>query len=197
MEHHTPHFTHPFYAIIVLMLYGVGMMIYRIPQQNKVRGSYLVRKDRNMMLFRKPLPLRRFTLAAAGFGILLFISTLVLASEARNPPPAYVMSVATLSLPVLFLYLSGPSDIRLDGSQRTYERTQGFPWKPVTQFGTFSGIKGVSVSPQNSVQLVLEKPGAVSRGVMLCSTGTKATAEALVEELRQIYGFARVPYSTK
>ena len=197
MEQHAHHFNGAFVAHIVLMLYGVCMMIYAIPQQAKAQGSYLVRKEGSMMLFRKPLPLRRAILAAMGFGILLFFNTLMIALEARNPPPAYVMSVVALSLPVLFFYLSGPNDIRLDGNQRTFEQTVGFPWKPVTRFGTFSGIKGICVSPQNSVQLVMEKPSALSRSIILSSTGTKAAAEGLVEELKREYEFPIVPYPKK
>lgn len=197
MEHHAHHFVFSFYAHVTLILYGVGMMIYGIPQQTKARGSYLVRKDGNMMLFRKPLPLRRVTLAAVGFFCLLLINTLAIAIEARNPVPVYFMSLAALGLPMLFLYLSGPDDIRLDGSQRTYERTQGFSWKPVTKFGTFDGIKGISITPQNGVQLVLEKPGPIFGGIMLSSTGPKAAAQALVEDLKREYGFAVVPYPKK
>ncbi|MGI4788113.1 MAG: hypothetical protein ACRYFS_04605 [Janthinobacterium lividum] len=195
MEHHShPHNSLFLIMYAVMMAYGVGMMIYSIPQQAKARGSYLAWKDRNVMLFQKPLPLRRSILAASGFCVLMLLSLLAMAHGARNPFPMYLQSIVAVSLPVFFLYLSGPNDIRLDGGQRTYERTRGWPWKPVTQFGTFESVKGIAVSPQNSVLLLLEKSGTLSKGVILSSTGTKTAAEALVEELRQAYGFPIVPY---
>lgn len=197
MEPPLHHSAIPFYAHIAVVPYGVGMMIYAVPQQTKARGNYLVQKDGNTMLFRKPLPMRRATLAAASFLFLLVLSLLISAPYMRNPVPAYLPVVIGLSLPVFFLYLSGPDDIRLDGSRRTYERTIGWSWKPVTRFGTFDGIQGVAVSPRNSVLLMLKKPGPISRGVVLSSSGTNEAAKALVEEVKQRYGFPIVPYSTK
>ena len=197
MEHHTPHFTTSVYTFFVLMFCGGLLIACTLPQLTKARGSYLIRNDRGIMLFRKPLPLRRTLLAIAGFTFLIFLNTVFVASEGRNPLLGYFICVVPLILPVIFLYASGPNDIRLDGSQRTFEWTVGFPWNPVTQFGTFDDIKGISVSLQDGIELVMEKPGALSRSVNLCNSGTKAAAEALVEDLRREYGFAVVPYPKK
>lgn len=197
MEHQAHHINIPFFAHIGVVLFGVVMMIYGVRQQSQARGSYLVRKDGKMMLFRKPLPMRRTTLAAAGFLTLLVLSLLVSAPYMRNPAPVYIQSMIGLSLPLFFLYLSGPDDIRLDGNQRAYERTIGWPWKPMTRFGSFEDIKGVCISPQNSVLLLLEKPGPISRGVVLSTSGTKTAAEALVEDLKREFGFPVAPYPKK
>ena len=185
MEPHVHHSVVPFYAHLVPMIYGVGMLIYAIPQQSKVKGSYLVRQEGNVMQFRKPLPMRRITLAAVGFLALLVLSLLISAPYARNPGQAFLPVVVGLGLPVLFLYLAGPDDIRLDGRQRTYERTVGWPWKPKTFAGPFNGVKGVCVSPRNSVLLLMEKSGPLTKGVVLSSSGPKAAAEALAEELKR------------
>ena len=197
MEHHTSHFTAPVYAFFVLMLCGGFLIACTLPQLVKARGSYLITNDGGMMLFRKPLPLRRTCLAITGFTFLIFLNIVVIASEGRNPLAGYFICIVPLVLPVIFLYASGPNDIRLDGGRRTFERTVGFPWKPVTKFGTFDDIKGISISFQDGVELVLEKPVAFSKSVKLSSSGTNEAAKALVEELKQMYGFAVVPYPKK
>ena len=94
------------------------------------------------------------------------------------------------------LYLSGPDDIRLDGKQRTYERTVGWPWKPAKRFGSFNGIKGVCISPLNTVWLLLEKPDFVksTNGIALSYLGASQPARALADELHRAYGFPVVPY---
>ena len=197
MEHHAPHFSTSVYAFFVLMLCGGFLIACTLPQLVKARGSYLIRNDGGIMLFRKPLPLRRTLLAIAGFSFLIFLDIVFIASEGRNPLAGYFLCVVPLILPVIFLYASGPNDIRLDGSRRTYEWTVGFPWKPVTKFGTFDGIKGMSISFEDGVELVLEKPGALSKSVTLSSSGTNEAAKALVEKLKREYGFAVMPYPKK
>ena len=197
MEHHLSHLIASVYAFFVLMLCGGFLIACTLPQLVKARGSYLMQNDEGMMLFRKPLPLRRTLLTIAGFTFFIFLDTVFIASEGRNPLAGYFICIVPLILPVIFLYASGPNDIRLDRSRRTYEWTIGFPWKPVTKFGTFDDIKGIRVSLEDGVELVLEKPAALSKSVKLSSSGTNEAAKALVEELKRMYGFAVLPYSTK
>ncbi len=196
MEYHAHHFGASFYARLgFLSLCGTVLMIYSITQLTKTRGSFLVWQDRNMMLFRKPLPLRRLALAGSGFLFLLFINNMaVSAAEGRNPLPAYVMCIVSLWLPLLALYEAGPDDLRLDGGQRTYERRFGWPWKPKTSYGTFDDIKGVRISPQNTVYIHLKETEAVRAGIAVGRHGITAAAEKLVEELKREYGFAVMPY---
>ncbi len=193
MEHHAHHFGASFYAgILLLTLCDTLLMIYIITQLTKARGSFLVRGDGNLMLFRKPLPLRRA--AVAGFGLLslIFISNMVLvAGVVKDLLPAYVMCILALWLPVLSLHESGPDDIRLDGSQRVYERRFGWPWKPSTRSGSFDDIEGVRISRQNTVYIHLKQ---VKAGIAVSSSGTKAAAEALVNELKREYGFPVLTY---
>ena len=96
----------------------------------------------------------------------------------------------------MILYLCGPDDIRLDETKRTYERTVGWPWKPKMFFGSFNDVKGVCISPRNTVLLLMKKPDFVksSGAIVLSSYGTNEAARALVEELSRVYGFAIVPY---
>ena len=97
---------------------------------------------------------------------------------------------------LILLYLSGPDDIRLDGNQRTYKRTVGWPWKPAMRFGSFSDVKGICISPRNTVLLLLEKPDFVksTNGIVLSYSGARQPARALVEEINRAYGFPIVPY---
>ena len=94
-------------------------------------------------------------------------------------------------------HFAGPDDIQLDGSRRTYEQKVGWPWKPTVSCGTFDDIKGIRISPQNTVYIHLKETEAVRIGIAIGRYGTKAAAEVLVEELKREYGFSVVPYPKK
>lgn len=184
-------------AVGVCILYIAWMGAYIKRQPSKVHGSYLTQRDENAMLFRRPLSQRRISLAVCGLFLALLFVTLSLAAAnglTWKQPAFYYLSGDGLGLALLFVYLSGPRDIRLDASQRRYEMTTGWPWNPVTHFGSFDDIQGVSVSPSNTVSLQLKKPGAIFKGVVVSSSGTQMAAQALAEDLSREFNFPIVPY---
>ena len=148
------------------------------------------------MLFRKPLALRRQQLTLFWFAVFVTFGSVVASQVLQRASHLYVGGTVGLCISVIFLYLSVPDDIRLDGKQRLYERTVGWPWKPKRRFGSFNGIKGVCISPRNTVWLLLDKPDFVksTNGIALSYSGASQSARALAEELNRVYGFPIVPY---
>lgn len=179
---------------------------------NKSYESYLAWKDGKTMLFRKPPTARRLeTLLSVAVAVQLVLGPLV---GAVLTGKAYLAALSVLGagwLLYFLYYVSGPADIRLDGERRTYERTTGWPWKPVTRTGSFADIRGVCVSPQNNVIILMTKPRWTSKGVIvsnpaMSSAGSSAllidrshiaASRALAEELCREYGFPLVPYPKK
>jgi len=172
----------------------VGCFVMR--QALEVRDGYRMRQDGNVMEFRKPLALQRMQLAAFWFAVLVTIGATTAAHFLRDPILPYIEGVVGTSISLIFLYLSGPDDIQLDGKQRSYKRTVGWPWKPTTCFGSFSGVKGICISPRNTVLLLLEKPDFVksTNAIVLSYSGGVQPARALAEGLNRAYGFSIVPY---
>ena len=164
------------------------------------------------MLFRKPPAVRRMeTLLSVAVTVQLVVGPLVGAVLTGKPFFA-VASLVGLGWVLWFLSrVVGPHDLRLDGERLTYERTAGWPWKPITRTGPFSDIKGVCLSPNNNVILLIAKPGMAPRRVIvstpyMSSAGSSALlidnsciaeSRALAEKLNRIYGFPIVPYSKK
>ncbi len=109
-------------------------------------------------------------------------------------PAFYYLSGDGIGLALFFVYLSGPRDIRLDANQHRYELTTGWPWKPITRFGSFGDIQDVSISPSNTVSLQMKKPGPIFKGVVVSSSGTQAAAQTLAENVSREFGFPIVPY---
>ncbi len=144
------------------------------------------------MVFHKPLSLRRSPLVIAGImAVIAFVNLFML----RHNSVIFAFNlVICFCLPTSLVYLSGPNDIRLDGDQRTYERTTGWPWNPVTQIGSFEDIKGVCVSPDGQAMLLMNRRTFPYKGVVLGSSGTQATAQALAEDVSREFGFPIVPY---
>ncbi len=150
------------------------------------------------MQFRKPLALRRRELVLFWLMVLVAFGTVATAQSfsTLHATITECNGAFLLSLSVILLYLSGPDDIRLDGKQRTYERAVGWFWKPKKRFGSFSDVKGICISPQNSVLLLMKKPDFVksTNGIVLSSFRESYPARALAEELNRVYGFPIVPY---
>lgn len=197
MEHHAHH-GNPSFLIScgIVVLSAIGMRLYVRRQVSKVRDSYRMRQEGNVMQFRKPLALQRAQLVAFWFAVLVTIGGTTAAQSLRDPVLPYIEGVVGTSISLIFLYLSGPDDVQLDGKQRTYKRTVGWPWKPTTCFGSFSGVKGICISPRNTVLLLLEKPDFVksTNAIVLSYSGASQPAHALAEELNRAYGFSIVPY---
>lgn len=148
------------------------------------------------MQFRKPLALQRQQVALFWLLVVVAFGTVAAAQSLRNALVIDLNGVFLLGLSVITLYVSGPDDIRLDGTQRTYERTVGWLWKPRTLFGSFGDVKGVCISPRNRVLLLLKKPDFVKStgAIVLSGYGADESAYALAQELNQMYGFPIVPY---
>jgi len=183
----------------VAVLSAFGFRAYVTRQVSKVRDSYRLRQEGSVMQFRKPLALQRGQLSAFWFAVLVTFGTTAAGQALRSPLIFDINGLIGLSISFILLYLSGPDDIRLDGEQRTYERTVGWPWKPKTLFGSFGDVKGVCISPRNRVLLLLKKPDFVkSTGeIVLSSYGSDQAAYALAEELNREYGFPIVPCPKK
>lgn len=158
--------------------------------------SYLAWQDGKTMLFRKPPALRRQQLTLFWFGVFVTFGSVVASQVLQRASHLYVGGTVGLCISVILFYLSGPDDIRLDGKQRLYERTAGWPWKPATRSGSFNGIKGICISPRNTVWLLLDKPDFVksTSGIALSYSGASQPARALADELSRAYGFSIVPY---
>lgn len=165
------------------------LALFEAPPPTK---SYLVWQEGKVMVFRKPPSLRRPLLVIAGIMTVVEIVNLVMS---RHNSLVFSFNLVTgFCLLAFLVYLSGPSDIRLDGDQRTYERITGWPWKPATQFGSFDDIKGVCVSLNGQAMLLMNKRIFPYKGVVLSSSGTKGTADALAEDLSREFGFPIVAY---
>lgn len=196
MENHAHH-GNPSFLIWcgLLVLSAIGMRLYATRQMSKVWDSYRMRQEGDVTQFRTPLSLQREQRMAFWFAVL--VTTGVTAAEySLRDTRIYVEGVVSTSISLTLLYVSGPDDICLDGKQRTYTRTVGWPWKPTTRFGSFNSVKGVCISPRNTVLLLLEKPDFVksTNGIVLSHSGTSQPAHALAEELNRAYGFSIVPY---
>jgi hypothetical protein len=197
MEHHAHHGISLFYISCgIVILCAVGFNRYITRQMSKAQGIYPMRQAGNVMQFRKPLALRRAELALFWLMVLTAFGTVATAQNWRN---AFIIDgngIFLLSLSAIVLYLSGPDDVRLDGKQRAYERTVGWLWKPATRIGSFNGIRGICISPQNSVLLLMEKPDFVksTNGIVLSCFRESQPARALAEEMNRMYGFPIVPY---
>ncbi len=143
------------------------------------------------MLFRRPLALRLSFAVITGFLALVeFVNALMSRS---NLPILFFTLITGFCLLAFFSYSTGPNDIRLDGDQRTYERTVGWPWKPATQLGSFEDIKGVCVYPDGQAMLLINKPNFLYKGVVLSKSST-AASQALAEKVSREFGFPVVPY---
>lgn len=181
-----------------VVLSAIGLRIYVARQVSRVPGSYSVRQEGNTRLFRKPPALQREQWTAFWFVALITFSLTAasLALREQDPSLFYIEGVVGLGISSVLLYLCGSDDIRLDGTQRTYERMVGWPWKPKTLFGSFSDVKGVCISPRNTVVLLLKKPDFVKStgAIVLSSHGSDQAARALAEKLNCVYGFPIVPY---
>ena len=144
------------------------------------------------MVFRKPLSSRRSLLFIAG--IMVVIAFVNLFMSRHNSVVFAFNLVICFCLPASLAYLSGLNDIRLDGNQRTYERTIGWPWKPATQIGSFEDIKGVCVSPDGQAMLLMNRRTFPYKGIVISSSETQAAGQALAEDVSREFGFPIVPY---
>ncbi len=199
MERHAEFLFLAYGAIVVLSV--IGLRVYVTRQVSNVRSSYSMQRQGNRSLFRKPPALRRVQWAMFWFAMLVWCGgmTAARALQEHDPSLFYIEGVVGLGISFIFLYLAGPDDIRLDAEQRTYEHTIGWPWKPKTRFGSFSDVKGVCISPRNTVLLLLNNPDFVKStgSIVLSSYGADQPARALVEELNRVYGFPIVPCPKK
>lgn len=158
------------------------------------QGSYLVWKDGKTMLFRKPPAARRLeALLSVAVTVQLVVGPLVGAVLTGKTFWAALSALGAGWVLFFLYYVCGPDDIRLNGDQRTYERTVGWPWKPVTHTGTFGDIKGVCVTPRYNVLLLLKKPGWPRQGVVLGSSLRSSAANELAEEVSRTLGIPIVP----
>ena len=146
------------------------------------------------MVFRKSAEDRRMgTLLSVYFFIVTVAGPLLIALTIRNPF-AWLMTALGVGL---FYYrlpvFVGPNDIRLDGNERVYYRTFGWPWKLTKCQGTFENIKGICISPTNSVLLLQCKPDTSLRAI-LYSSGSRMGAQAFAEDVSRELGLPIVPY---
>ena len=193
---------------IAFVLYVVALMVYAFRTQSKV-NCWLVKEQDRSLSFRKPIALRRMSLMAIGAFALMSLPTLhqmvyptVTARRhaANLQTQAAVrgyMIVDLLGLCLIFVYLSGPNDTRIDGERRTFERTAGWPWRPKTREGSLDDLKGVCISPRNNVLLLPRKPGQLTKGYQLSSAETKKAAQALAEKVSQVTGLPVMDYPRK
>ena len=193
---------------IAFVLYVVALMVYAFRTQSTL-SSWLVKEQGRSLSFRKPVALRRMGLLAIGaFALMSFPTlhqmvypTVTARRHAANPQTQTVVRgyvlVDLLGLCLVFVYLSGPQETRLDGDQRTFENTAGWPWRPRSRTGSLDDLKGVCVSPRNNVLLLPRKPGKLTKGYQLSSTGTKQAAQALAEKVSQATGLPIVDYPRK
>jgi hypothetical protein len=171
--------------------------------------SYLAWQDGKIILFRKPPAARRLeTLLAVAITIQIVAFPLV-GAVLTGKLIFFGASALGAGWVLWFLYrIAGPNGIRLDGEQRTYEWTTGWPWKPETRIGSFADIKGVCISPRNSVIILMAKRQGLLKRVVVSDpamSSIRSTAltidrshvgesRALAEELNRVYGFPIVPY---
>jgi hypothetical protein len=184
--------------------------VLKVKPRDKSYESYLVRQDGKTMVFREPPAARRMSiLLSVAVTVQLIVGPLIGAFLTGKPFYA-VLSVVGAAWVLWFLYrIAGPNDIRLDGEQRTYDRTTGWPWKPVRAIGSFADIRGVCISPGRRVMLLMVKRKSLRRGVVVSNPAISATGSSalfvdnisvtaathkLMEELNQKYGFPIVPY---
>ena len=154
----------------------------------------LVSKEGKVMVFRKSAEDRRMGILLSVYVFIITVAgPLLIALMIRNP---FAWLVTALGVGLFYHRLPlfvGPNDIRLDGNERVYERTFGWPWKPTKRRGTFEDVKGICISPTNTVSLLQCKPGTSLRAI-LCSSGSRTGAQALAEEVSRTFGFPIVPY---
>lgn len=162
---------------------------------NPTDESYLAWKERKVMQFRTPATNRRMdVLLSVALAVQLVLLPLTVAIL-KGDLLLYFVSLVGAGWLLFFLYfVAGPDDIRLDGNSGTYELTAGWPWKPMTRFGSFDAIRGVCLTPRNGVLLLLKKPGWIRKGVVLSRSGT---SRALAEEVSREFGFPILSYSKR
>lgn len=206
MHHHSALDYLSLSAFTLVLLYGLGMTVFLSRQDKATKSSYLVRHKGRMMLFRRPLALRRSMIANAGlFAVIGF--AFVVPSKSTLFTPVHILIIGFYCVAILlftahFVYDAGPNDIRLNGKGRTYERTTGWPWKPATQFGSFEDIKGICVDFDGQALLLMRKRTFLYKGVYLSGPSTsrpaqalaRALARTLAEDVSREFGFPIVPY---
>ena len=189
---------------IAFMLYSVTIMVYGVRAQTPARAGWRIEAKEGLLAFRKPRALRRSSLMIPGvFFLMLFPILLATPVHHRygqyeiTPTPQQqltqtlikgYMAASALGLSLLFVYLGGPFEMRLDGRQRVYEKTAGWPWRPETQRGPFDDYKGVCITRRNSIMLVPRNPRRLTVGDILSDAASKQAARTLAEEISRVTG---------
>jgi len=162
--------------------------------------SWLVWSEGRRMQFRKSVAARRVAPVALGtYGLLAVFALVLMATQGGESHPAAVFLLAENGLFFFGLgaYSSGPGDTRLDGEQRTYERVDGWPWKPRTRVWSLDEFGGVCVGRKYpvSVMLLRKAPGTWgSKVIVVDSLKTPNAAQAMAERVSQATGLPIVPY---
>ena len=145
----SPFTTALLWAIPALMLAGLGLIASGIRNRNWLQYESL-----DQMRFDKPLSLR----AGAGVVGLTFVCIALLTFIAERAGPhhsaardtgqvAFLLEMATwMGFALIFLALSGPSQLVLNVPQRTYSWLWGAPWLPHVRTGIWDDLLGVYVS---------------------------------------------------
>ncbi len=190
---------------IAFMLYSITVITYGVRAQTQALAGWQVGDKEETLVFRKPRALRRSTLMIPGVFFLMLIPNLLAAPPHHQygqyeitPTPQQqlthtlikgYMAASVLGLSLLFVYMSGPSEMRLDGRRRVYEKTEGWPWRPKTSRGSLDDYKGICITPRNSIQLVLRYPSRrIISGNILSNATSKQAAQTLAEEVSRITG---------
>lgn len=145
----SPFTTALLWAIPALMLAGLGLIASGIRNRN-----WLQHESLDQMRFDKPFSLR----AGAGAVGLTFVCIALLTFIAERAGPhhsaardtdqiAFLLEMATwVGFALIFLALSGPSQLVLNNSRRTYSWRWGAPWLPHVRMGTWDDLSGIYVS---------------------------------------------------
>ena len=193
---------------IAFVLYAVAIIVYGLRTQATMK-DWLVKEQGHALSFRKPIALRRMGPLLCGVLLLRLIPILhqlihpneTARRHMAHPLPQagvlFLFVLSVLGLCLFMVYLAGPNDTRIDGDQRTFENTAGWPWSPQTRVGSLDNMQGVSVSSRNSVMLLPHKRSMLTIGYPLSGTGTKQAAQALAEKVSKVTGLPIVDYPRK
>lgn len=185
---------------IGFMLYTIITIVYGARAQTQALAGWRI-EAREALVFRKPRALRRNTLMMPGVFLLMLFPILLATPPHRQYEAEQTssqqltqtlikgyMAASALSLSLLFVYLGGPFEMRLDGRQRVYEKTAGWPWRPKTRRGSLDDYKEVCVTRRNNIMLVPRSPRRLITGDILSDAASKQAARTLVEEVSRVTG---------
>lgn len=185
---------------ITFMLYTIIVIVYGVRAQTQALAGWWI-EAKETLAFRKPHALRRSSLMIPGVFFLMLLPTLLATPSHRRYEAVQTsqmqltqtlikgyMAASVLGLSLLFVYLGGPFEMRLDGRQRVYEKTTGWPWRPETRRGSLDDYKGICVTRRNSIMLVPRSPRRLITGDILSDAASKQAARTLAEEVRRVTG---------